>query len=116
MTSVIASIGSTVAMLAAGLSGSAPTPAAEAPVPPPSIDVVAINGSGCPSGTADFQVATDDSAVLVTFRQFVARAGGGAPAVQQRKNCQIILRVADPAHWSFALQGIAAVGHFDVGR
>jgi hypothetical protein len=67
------------------------------------LDVVSVNGSGCPPGTADVAVLSDNTGFRVTYREFVARAGGDANPVDFRKNCQIGLLVHVPQGFTFAV-------------
>src|SRR5437868_14630846 len=70
-------------------------PAAAAPAAPDnvSIDVVSVNGSGCPAGTSSVVISDDKTAFTVFYSDFLASAGGNAPPTAFRKNCQISLRV-----------------------
>ncbi|GAB1646452.1 DUF4360 domain-containing protein [Krasilnikovia sp. MM14-A1259] len=113
MVDVITAVGSVVAMLAMPLGAPTPT-ATDRTVAAPRIEVAAINGSGCPAGTATAWSTPDGDAVMVSFDQFTARAGGGVSPIDQRKNCQVGLRVDNPADWSFALEGIEAAGYADL--
>jgi hypothetical protein len=79
---------------------------ASAEAPPPDqivLDVVSVNGSGCPQGTADVRMLSDNTGFRVTYRDFIARAGGGAAATEFRKNCQISLLVHVPQGFTFAI-------------
>jgi hypothetical protein len=52
------------------------------PVPPPTdhivIDVVTVNGSGCPPGSAAVAVSPDNTAFTVTYSQYLAQVGVGS--------------------------------------
>jgi hypothetical protein len=76
--------------------------------PPPgkiTLDIKTINGSGCPAGTADAAavVSSDNTSFTVTYNNFVARTGGGASAIDQRKNCQINVLVHVPQGFTYAV-------------
>lgn len=74
--------------------------------PPPDkivIDVVTVNGSGCPAGTAAVAVAPDNTAFTVTYSKFLAQVGGGAAPTDFRKNCQLNLRVHVPNGFTYAV-------------
>jgi hypothetical protein len=77
------------------------------PAPPPTdkivIDVVTINGSGCPAGTAAVAVSPDNTAFTVTYSQYTAQVGVGALPTDFRKNCQINLRVHVPQGFTYAI-------------
>ncbi|MFF4218597.1 MULTISPECIES: DUF4360 domain-containing protein [Streptomyces] len=92
-----------VAMFAAPV---APPPAAPYGEPPPDrivIDVVAVNGSGCPAGTANVTVAPDNQAFTVTYSSYTAQVGVGAKPTDFRKNCQLSLNVHVPQGFTYAV-------------
>jgi uncharacterized protein DUF4360 len=66
-------------------------------------EVIAANGSGCPSGTATVIGNSDKTGFRIRYSDFVAEAGGGAEATARRKNCQISVLVSVPAGWTFAI-------------
>jgi hypothetical protein len=99
-------LGSVIAsLLAAPVSAS--TTAKSALSAPPSdrivIDVVTVNGSGCPAGTATVATASDNTAFTVTYSAYLAQVGGGADPTDFRKNCQLNLRVQVPQGFTFAI-------------
>jgi len=67
------------------------------------LDVVSVNGSGCPPGTADVSMLPDGTGFRVVYRDFVARAGGSANPVEFRKNCQLNVLVHVPQGFTFAI-------------
>jgi hypothetical protein len=67
------------------------------------LDVVTVNGSGCPPGTADVSILSDNTGFRVTYRDFLARAGGSATPTEFRKNCQINVLVHIPQGFTFAI-------------
>lgn len=74
--------------------------------PPPSsritIDLVTVNGSGCPSGTA-VQSSPDNTSFFVSYSDYLAQAGVGASPTDFRKNCQLNVLVHVPSGFSFAV-------------
>jgi Domain of unknown function (DUF4360) len=84
----------TAALLA--LSSTVAPAASAAPAAPPAdsitISVATVNGSGCPLGTAAVALSPDSQAFTVTYSDYLAQAGGGNPASEARKNCQLALR------------------------
>ncbi|MGC9667503.1 DUF4360 domain-containing protein [Planosporangium sp. 12N6] len=75
-------------------------------VAPPSevtLDVVTVNGSGCPAGTATVTMLPDRTGFRVTYTSFVAQDGGAAKPTDIRKNCQINLRVHVPQGFTYAI-------------
>jgi hypothetical protein len=76
-----------------------PTPPADHIV----IDVVTVNGSGCPLGTAAVAVAPDNTAFTVTYSDYLAQVGVGAKPTDSRKNCQLNLKVHVPSGFTYAV-------------
>ncbi|MEU5145786.1 DUF4360 domain-containing protein [Streptomyces yangpuensis] len=83
----------------AGASSSAPA----APADRVTVDIATVNGSGCRPGSAAVAVSPDNSAFTVTYSEYVAQAGGGAPAVEGRKNCLLSLVVHVPQGYTYAI-------------
>jgi Domain of unknown function (DUF4360) len=83
----------------------APEAPSSADVPPGKItvDVVTVNGSGCPAGTAAVATADDNTAFTVTYSDYTAQAGSGSTPTQFRKNCQLNLRVHYPQGFTFGI-------------
>ncbi|MEU8928043.1 DUF4360 domain-containing protein [Kitasatospora sp. NPDC048545] len=76
------------------------------PVPPPApivIESVAVNGSGCPAGTAAVSVAPDNTAFTVTYSNYTAKVGPGTAPTDYRKNCQLGLLVHVPGGYTYAV-------------
>ena len=77
------------------------------PVPPPTeqivIDLVTVNGSGCPPGSAAVAVAPDNTAFTVTYSEYLAMVGVGSKPTDFRKNCQLNLRVHVPQGFTYAI-------------
>lgn len=74
--------------------------------PPPDrivIDVVTINGSGCPAGTAAVAVAPDNTAFTVSYSNYLAQVGVGSKPTDFRKNCQLGLNVHVPQGFTYAI-------------
>jgi hypothetical protein len=76
---------------------------AETPADRITLDVVSVNGSGCPPGTAEVAVLSDNTGFRLTYRDFLARAGGGVAATEFRKNCQVNILVHIPQGFTFAV-------------
>jgi hypothetical protein len=75
--------------------------------PPPSdhivIDVITVNGSGCPAGTAAVAVSLDNTAFTVTYSNYLAQVGVGSIPTDFRKNCQLNILVHVPAGFTYAI-------------
>ncbi|MEV0677758.1 DUF4360 domain-containing protein [Actinosynnema sp. NPDC050436] len=85
------------------------------PEPPGRVEVVAVNGSGCPAGTADASVR--GGTFSVTYDAFVARAGAGADPADARRNCQLSVRVDLPPGYTYGLARTTYSGyaHLEAG-
>ncbi|MEJ3741876.1 DUF4360 domain-containing protein [Actinomycetes bacterium KLBMP 9797] len=99
------------------LSLSGPVYAASAEVAeaaPPSgqitLDVVTVNGSGCPAGSAYVSMLPDNTGFRITYRDFVVQAGGDAKPTDFRKNCQVNVLVHIPQGFTFAIARADYVG------
>src|SRR5690348_1335009 len=72
-----------------------------APAPPKdkiTIDIVTLNGSGCPllpngQSSAAVAMSPDNTAFTVTFSDYIAQVGPRIPAKDLRKNCQMNVKV-----------------------
>jgi Domain of unknown function (DUF4360) len=82
------------------------TPNTMSSPPPPDrivIDIVTVNGSGCPANTAAVAVSPDNTAFTVTYSAYLAQVGVGAKKTDFRKNCQLNLRVHVPNGFTYAI-------------
>jgi hypothetical protein len=90
------------------------------PGPPPRdrivIDVVTVNGSGCPAGTAAVAVAEDNTTFTVTYSQYTAHVGVGSAPTDMRKNCQLSLVVHVPAGFTYAIAKADYRGFASIAR
>jgi len=66
------------------------------------IDLMTVNGSGCPQGTA-VSVAPDNTSFFVAYSDYLAAAGPGTTPTEFRKNCQLNVLVHVPQGFSFAI-------------
>ncbi|WP_344593331.1 DUF4360 domain-containing protein [Actinomadura vinacea] len=67
------------------------------------VEIVTVNGSGCPLGTAAVAVSEDNTAFTVTYSDYLARTGGNSDPTAFRKNCQINLIVHVPQGFTYAI-------------
>jgi hypothetical protein len=67
------------------------------------VEVVTVNGSGCPAGTAAVAPASDNTAFTVTYSNYLAQVGVGAAPTDFRKNCQLNLRISVPQGFTYAI-------------
>jgi hypothetical protein len=90
------------------------------PDPPPSdhivIEVVTVNGSGCPRRTVAIAVAPDNTAFTVTYSAYLAQVGVGSKPTDFRKNCQINVRVHAPQGFTFAIAKVDYRGFASLAR
>jgi hypothetical protein len=76
------------------------------PDPPPDkivVEVVTVNGSGCPKGTSAIAVAPDNTAFTITYSAYLAQVGVGSKPTDFRKNCQINVVVHVPQGFTYAI-------------
>lgn len=107
MFSALAMSGAIASILASTLTG--PSPAVLVSNPPSDrivIDVLTVNGSGCPEGTAALAVSPDNTAFTVTYSNYLAKVGVGAASTDWRKNCQLNLVVHAPAGFTYAIASV----------
>lgn len=74
--------------------------------PPPDkivVDLVSVNGSGCPTGTTAVAVSPDNTAFTVTYDSYLAQVGVGAKPTDFRKNCQLSVLVHVPQGFTYAI-------------
>lgn len=93
------------------------TPAAAPPAEGVHIDVSTVAGTGCPVGTVSVALLPDNSGFQLNFTDFRAASGGGVPAAQVQRNCQVGLIVHLPAGVSYAVaqQDFAGAAHLEPG-
>jgi hypothetical protein len=88
------------------------------PVTPPTekitIQIVTVNGTGCPLGTAAVAVSPDNEAFTVTFSQYLAATGPGYRLPDARRNCQLNLKVNVPSGFTYAIASADYRGYMDL--
>ncbi|SDE16635.1 DUF4360 domain-containing protein [Glycomyces harbinensis] len=99
---LLAGVVSLAAVMLAGPAQADAVPA-DAPGGKVTVEVATVNGSGCPQGTASVAVGPGNTSFTVVYSRFLAEAGGGADAVDSRKNCQINLEVNIPSGYTYAI-------------
>lgn len=103
LRTTFAAAAATAALVSFTPSAGAAAPTAAAPLDRVTVSVATVNGSGCRPGSAAVAVAPDNSAFTVTYSEYMASAGGGAPATEGRKNCQLSLVVHIPQGYTYAV-------------
>ncbi|MEU7907424.1 DUF4360 domain-containing protein [Actinoplanes sp. NPDC049118] len=74
------------------------------------VEVVAVNGSGCPAAEGTATVSPDGTLIEVEATAYLAWAGGAATPPDSRKNCQLSLHVTRPAGWTYAIVRASSSG------
>jgi hypothetical protein len=75
------------------------------------IEVVTVNGSGCPEGSASVAVSDDNTAFTITYSDYLAQVGVGAGPTDFRKNCQLNLAVRVPQGFTYAVASVDYRGY-----
>lgn len=103
----LAALGAAIFACTIPISGSLASgaPGTDMPTPPDkiTIDVVTVNGSGCPEGTAAVAVSPDNTAFTVTYSEYTAQVGVGSGPTDFRKNCQLNLNVHVPQGFTYGI-------------
>jgi hypothetical protein len=102
----------TVAAVLLAISALIPVNSEQSGAPPGriTIEVVAVNGSGCPAGTALVEPAGDSASFMVSYSTFLAQVGAGAQPTDFRKNCQLNLRVDVPPGFTYGIAQSSYLG------
>jgi hypothetical protein len=98
------------ALAVGGIIASLLTTAVAAPMSAPmsddtAVNVITINGSGCPTATAVVRSSPDGRSLEVTFGGYFAWRGPGARPIDFRKNCIFSLLVPTPEGLTYAISG-----------
>ncbi len=96
---------------ASGVHDPAAPTASERPGEPVLVEVAAVNGSGCPRGTALVTVSPDNTSFKIIYRAFHAKVGVGAKSIDFRKNCQLNLRLRAPEGHTYAIAQVDYHGY-----
>lgn len=107
--SISMTLGGIVASLVAATSGVAPAAATTA-LADASVQVVSVNGSGCPAGSGVATMSDDGFSFTITSTPYFASAGLGSAPTDFRKNCQYSVQVDRPEGWTFAVASVEASG------
>nr|WP_242613156.1 DUF4360 domain-containing protein [Herbihabitans rhizosphaerae] len=78
------------------------------------IDVVTVNGSGCPEGSAAVAVSEDNTKFTVTYSKYLAQVGKGSTPTDFRKNCQLNLVVHVPQGFTYAIASTDYRGYANI--
>ncbi|KAF2157344.1 hypothetical protein K461DRAFT_219803, partial [Myriangium duriaei CBS 260.36] len=64
---------------------------------------VTYGGTGCPAGTVASVISDDRTTMTLIFDQYVASIGTGVSVVENRKNCQLNVKIHYPPGFQFSL-------------
>lgn len=67
------------------------------------VDLITINGSGCPEGTVAVAVSPDNTAFTVTYSKYLAQVGPSLAPALARVNCQLAVQVHVPQGFTYAI-------------
>jgi hypothetical protein len=108
-----------ISLVFGALLSSAPADATMPISPPPDhvvVDLVTVNGSGCPDGTTAVALSADATAFTVTYSAYLAQAGPRANPTDFRKNCQLGMRVHVPQGFTYAVTKADYRGYASLAR
>ena len=75
-----------------------------------SVDVVTVNGSGCPAGWGVVTRSSGGTSFEITSPAYFAWAGGDADPTEFRRNCQISMQINKPQGLTYAVAQIESSG------
>jgi hypothetical protein len=110
MLKVMAMSGAIVSLLASPLSATQDS-SEVVPMASVAVEVAAINGSGCPAGTATTSFSPNTGALSVNYDEFFVWKGDGSEVTDYRRNCQLSLQVKAPKGWTYTLSGAENRGY-----
>lgn len=99
----MAAVAVLTASVLTGPAAAAEPAAVAAPPEKITVDVLTVNGSGCPAGSASTRVSPDNTGFHISYSDFVARDGSGATPTAFRKNCQVALQIHIPQGFTYAV-------------
>lgn len=86
------------------LTPSAAGAAKRAAPPQVTLEVMSVNGSGCPVGSSVVAAVPDQTAFTLSFSQFKVYGG-------EYKNCVVVVKVAVPPGWTYAIYEVDNRGY-----
>ncbi|RKS76690.1 uncharacterized protein DUF4360 [Actinomadura pelletieri DSM 43383] len=80
------------------------------------VDVATVNGSGCPIGSAAVALSESSETFTVTYSEHLARVGGNSKPTDERRNCQLNLRVHVPQGFVYAISQVDYRGYISLRK
>lgn len=117
--SVVAGLAAAAAVALSGVAYAAPESAALAGAPPKeriTVDVLTVNGSGCPGNSASVRTSSDNTGFHIHYSHFEARDGGNSAPTESRRNCQVALQVNIPHGFTLAVASAEYRGRAGLAR
>ncbi|KAI9028446.1 hypothetical protein DFJ74DRAFT_703423 [Hyaloraphidium curvatum] len=71
---------------------------------------VSYGGTGCPAGSAAWTISEDKTALTVIYDNFIASAGQNVSYTENRKFCQLSVKMKFPQGLTFSLHELIARG------
>ncbi|GAA2635681.1 DUF4360 domain-containing protein [Actinomadura fulvescens] len=93
----------TAAVVVMATAGVVAPASADSPPGQITVEVVTVNGSGCPAGTARVTPLPGNAGFTVSYSDYLARTGGSSDPVDSRKNCQLNLAIHIPQGFTYAI-------------
>ncbi|WP_131738529.1 DUF4360 domain-containing protein [Actinomadura roseirufa] len=75
------------------------------------IGIAAVNGSGCPPGTVTVDLSNGNRGFTVTYRNYIAQAGGNTDPTDSVKNCLVNVKVHAPQGFTYAVSSVDHRGY-----
>ena len=111
-----------------GLALAAPAPIPEPvpePIPEPSaadgpsgheVQIVGFqySGSGCPGGTSRGVISDDATTMTIGYDKFIAQSGPNINPSENRKNCNLIVKLRYPQGWQVSIFSTAFRGYANI--
>lgn len=82
-------------------------------VPPGSVSITSakLAGTGCPNGNTVAEISEDKKAITITYEKYLAGVGIDFGSADKRKFCKIILKLAIPSGYTYAIASATYRGY-----
>jgi hypothetical protein len=77
---------------------------------------VSTGGTGCPQGSVGSTFSVDKSTVTLIYDQYVASIGPGIALTEQRKNCQLTLKLEYPGGFQYSILSADYRGYANIEK